>query len=124
MTLKSIISQQITKTIVITIEQSRACAIVVDTTPDITSCEQVSICVRIVHVNRTISEHLLAIQKANSTTAENIFDLLLSTLQCKDVSFNKLVAQAYDRASNKSGCYSGLKALVHRRINSNFISFL
>ena len=49
--LVSIISQQITKTIVIAIEQYRAWAIIVDTTPDVTSCEQVSICVRIVHIN-------------------------------------------------------------------------
>ena len=60
--LVSIISQQITKTIVIAIEQCRAWAIIVDTTPDVTSCEQVSICVRIVHINGTVSEHLLAIQ--------------------------------------------------------------
>ena len=119
--LVSIISQQITKTIVIAIEECRAWAIIVDTTPDVTSCEQVSICVRIVHINGTVSEHLLAIQKANSTTAENIFDVLFSTLQSKDVSFNKLVAQAYDGASNMSGCYNGLQALVHRRINSNVI---
>ena len=114
--LVSIISQQITKTIVIAIEQCRAWAIIVDTTPDVTSCEQVSICVRIVHINGTVSEHLLAIQKANSTTAENVFDLLFSTLQSKGASFNKLVAQAYDGASNMSGCYNGLQAVVHRRI--------
>ena len=82
--LVSIISQQINKTIVIAIEQCRAWAIIVDTTPDVTSCEQVSIC------NRTVSEHLLAIQKANSTTAENTFDLLISTLQSKDLSINWL----------------------------------
>ena len=46
-----------------------------------------------------------------------------STLQSKDVSFNKLVEQAYDGASNTSGCYNGLQALVHKRINSNAIMY-
>ena len=109
--LVSIISQQITKSIVIAIEQCRAWAIIVDTTSDVTSCEQVSICVRIVHINGTVSEHLLAIQNANSTTAENVFDLLFSTLQSKGASFNKLVAQAYDGASNMSGCFNGLQVV-------------
>ena len=65
---------QITKTIVIAIEQCRAWAIIVPVA-------------RIVHINGTVSEHLLAIQNANNTTAENIFDLLFCTLQSKDVSF-------------------------------------
>ena len=103
------------KTIVITIEQCRAWAIIVDTTPDVTSCEQVSICVKIVHVNGTVSEHLLAIQNANSTMAENVFDLLFSTLQSKDLSINWL----HKHTSN----LQRLQALVHRRINSNVICY-
>lgn len=101
------------------IEQSRAWALIVDTTPDIAHHEQISICVRIVHIDGSASEHLLALQRATGNTAEDIFGIIVSTFQEKNVSFKKLVAQTYDGASNMSGCYNGLQALVQQRINCN-----
>eukprot|EP00731_Ephydatia_muelleri_P019042 Em0011g1082a len=74
-----------------------------DTTPDTSHHEQVSICVRIVNLNGHVSEHLLACQRAPGTNAEDLYGVIMSVLQFRDVSFDRLIAQAYDGASNMSG---------------------
>ena len=61
-------------------------------------------------------------QRAMETTAEeDLFTVIHTTLQSKDLSFKKLVAQTYDGASNMSGCYNGLQALIQQRINPNIL---
>ena len=116
-----VISNLITDQIVQAITECIAWALIADTTPDIVHHEQVSICVRIVHRNGCITENLLACKKASGTTAENLYDLISTTLKSKDVSFHKFIAQAYDGASNMSGCYKGLQALIQKRINSSVV---
>ncbi|KAL5502010.1 hypothetical protein EMCRGX_G008703 [Ephydatia muelleri] len=118
----SIINEHITCTIVKAIHNCRAWSLMADTTPDISHHEQVSICVRIVHLNGHVSEHLLACQRAHAgTTAEDLYGVIMSVLKLRDVSFDKLIAQAYDGASNMSGCYNGLQSLIQTRINPNIL---
>ena len=116
-----VISNLITDHIVKAITECVAWALIADTTPDIVHHEQVSKCVRIVHRNGCITENLLACKKAPGTTAENLYDLITTTLKSKDISFHKLIAQAYDGASNMSGCYNGLRALIQQRINTSIV---
>ena len=78
----SIIDEHITCTIVKAIEKSRDWSLMADTTPDIS-----------IHL---ISEHLLACQRAPGTTAEDLYAVMMSVLQFRDVSFDKLIAQTYD----------------------------
>ena len=78
--------------------------------------EQVSICVRIVNLNGHVSEHCLACQRAPGSSAEDLYRDIMSVLQFRDVSFDRLIAQAYDGASNMSGCYNGLQSLFQTRI--------
>ena len=115
------ISQLVTDDIVKAIADSAAWALIADTTSDVAHHEQISIFVRIVCTNRNISEHLLACQRAMSTTAEDLFGVIFSTLQSKNVSFEKLIAQSYDGASNMSGCYGGLQALIKDQIDPNIL---
>ena len=117
----SIINEHITCTFVKAIHNCRAWSLMADTTPDISHHEQVSICVRIVHLNGHVSEHLLACQRAPGTTAEDLYGVIMSVLKLRDVSFDKLIAQAYDGASNMSGCYNGLQSLIQTRINPNIL---
>ena len=97
------ISQLVTDKILKATEDSAAWALIADTTPDVAHNKQISICVRIVSTNGNISEHLLACRRAISTTAEDLFGVIFSTLQSMNVSFEKLIAQSYDGASNMSG---------------------
>ncbi|KAL5517959.1 hypothetical protein EMCRGX_G003613, partial [Ephydatia muelleri] len=66
-------------------------------------------------------EHLLACQRAPGTTAEDLYGVIMSVLKLRDVSFDKLIAQAYDGASNMSGCYNGLQSRIQTRINPNIL---
>ena len=76
--------------IVKAITECIAWALIADTTPDIVHHEQISICIRIVHRNGSITENLLACKKASGTTAENLYDLITTTLKSKDISFHNV----------------------------------
>ena len=95
--------------------------LIADITLEIVRHEQVSICVRIIHRNDSITEHLLACKKASGTTAENLYHSITTTLKSKNISFHKLIAQTYDGASNMSGCFNCLQALIQTRINTNIV---
>ena len=103
------------------VNDSLAWALMADTTPDVSRQEQLSICVRIVHIDGSNSEHMLNCVKANGTKAEELFKVIKDTLDSHDLSFKKLGGQTYDGASNMSGCYNGLQALIKREIGDKVV---
>ena len=111
----SIINEYITCTIITAIHICRAWSLMADNDRHF----EVSICVRIVNFNGHVSEHRLACQRAPGTTAEDLYGVVMSVLQFRDVSFDRLIAQAYDGAFYMSGCYNGLQSLIQTRINPN-----
>ena len=48
-----------------------------------------------------------------------IYNLISEKLISKSVSFDKLVAQTYDGASNMSGCYNGLQAIIKEKVGEH-----
>ena len=100
-------------------EKCRAWALIADTTPDISHHWQLSICARIVNRNDKCSEHLLSCKRAYGTKAMQLYNLISETLIAKGVSFDKLVAQTYDRTSNMSGCYNGLQAIIKEKVGDH-----
>ena len=116
-----IIGGQITSIIVQKIKECRAWSLIVDSTSDITHTEQLSICVRIVGKDGRASEHLLSCQKATSTTARALFEVIVKAFELKGVPFEKLVAQTYDGASNMKGCYNGLQAILKKKIGKHVL---
>ena len=48
-----------------------------------------------------------------------LYNVILETLVSKGVSFDKLVAHAYDGASNMSGCYNGLQAIIKEKVRKH-----
>ena len=101
------------------ISSCRAWALITDTTPDVSHYEQLSICTRIVNRNGKCSEHLLSCKRAYGTKAMELYNLISETLISKGVSFDKLVAQTYDGASNMSGCYNGLQAIIKEKVGEH-----
>ena len=65
------------------------------------------------------SEHLLSCQRATGTKADELYSAIMTTFELQGVTFEKLVAQTYDGASNMSGCYNGLQALVKRNVGNH-----
>ena len=48
-----------------------------------------------------------------------LYNLISETLISKGVSFDKLVAQTYEGASNMSGCYNGLQAIIKEKVGDH-----
>ena len=48
-----------------------------------------------------------------------LYKLISEMLISKSVSFDKLVAQTYDGASNMSGCYNGLQAIIKEKVGKH-----
>ena len=116
-----IIGDQITTVIVEKIQNCIAWSLIVDSTPDVAHKEQLSICVRIVSTDGLVTEHILACKEANSTTANGLFSVIVKAFEAKNVSFEKLVAQTYDGASNMSGCYNGLQAIIKQKVGKHIL---
>ena len=92
-----------------------------DSTPDIVHKEQLSICVRIVASDGSVTEHLLGCKNTVSTTAKSLLEIILKAFESKVVAFQKLVAQTYDGESNMSGCYNGLQEIIKERIGKHIL---
>ena len=117
----SVIGSETSAEIIRRIKNCRAWSLIADTTPDVTHKEQLSICVRIVDEFGDCSEHLLSCQRASGTSAVALYNVIAAALECYGVTFEKLVAQAYDGASNMSGCYNSLQAIIKEKIGSHVI---
>ena len=111
-----IITEAIKEKLCDDIRHCMAWSLIADTTPDVSRKEQLSICVRIVHNDGRCTEHILSCVHALGTKAVNLFQLIKMTLQSCNITYEKLVGQAYDGASNMSGCYNGLQALIEQEV--------
>jgi hypothetical protein len=116
-----VIGKAITSEIVKRINQCKAWALIADTTPDVSHHEQLSICVRIVDRVGYCSEHLLCCKRAPGTTAQELYDTIVDALKSQGVTFDKVVAQTYDGASNMSGCYNRLQAIMRDEMGSHVV---
>ena len=108
------------------IRECRAWALIADTTPHVTKHEQLSVRVRIVSKDGKISEHLLFCTRASATTAQVFYNAISSGIEAKGVTFENVVVQTYDGASNMSGEYHGAASTrqgAHRRAR-NFYTLL
>eukprot|EP00794_Sanderia_malayensis_P013730 gene13730-15162_t len=120
-TVINIIGEEIVSEIVKMIRDCRAWALIADTTPDVSKHEQLSICIRVVTRAGQCSENLLFCKRASGTTALEIYNCIAAALASKEISFGKLVAQTYDGASNMSGCYNGLQAIIKEKVGDHVV---
>ena len=116
-----VIGKEITSELVKRIHECKAWALIADTTPDVSHHEQLSICVRIVDRVGYCSEHLFCCKRAPGATAQQLYDTIVDAFKSRGVTFDKIVAQTYDEASNMSGCYNGLQAIFRDEIGSHIV---
>ena len=94
------IGKEITSELVKRIYDCKAWALIANTTPDVSHHEQLSICVSIVDRIGYCSEHLFCCKRAPGATAQQLYDTIVDAFKSRGVTFDKLVAQTYDGASN------------------------
>ncbi|XP_052771149.1 zinc finger MYM-type protein 1-like [Mya arenaria] len=90
-------------------------AIIVDEATDKSTKEQLSLCVRFVDNKGTVREEFLGFLQCASVKGIELCANSLSFFQEADLDVLKVRAQCYDGASNMSGKYRGVQALVRER---------
>lgn len=103
------------KQLVSKINRAEAFTVLADETTDISTIEQVSICVRYISENKNIHEDFLQFVPADSLTGESLSNVILNSLESFGIDLNHLVGQGYDGAANMSGKFNGVQAFVRKR---------
>lgn len=91
-------------------------SILCDETTDISTVEQLTLCVRYVDVlNCVIREDFLGFIKMESTTGIVIMTAIQIKLENIGLTFENLRGQGYDGGSNMSGVNNGVKSLILKK---------
>lgn len=103
----------ITRQIVAKIHGSRFFSILADETTDVSTMEQVTICVRYFDPDtQNLHEDFLKFVPTSSTTGQNLALLIMQCLRDFNLDCTYLVGQGYDGAANMSGAFNGVQALI------------
>jgi hypothetical protein len=92
--------------------QGRCFSIMCDEVSDRSNNELLSVVVRYVLDSRVVNEALIALIKVKSTTGANLCDVIVKCLLDTHFDMHFIIAQCYDGASNMSGHYNGVQALL------------
>lgn len=87
-------------------------SVMADETTDVSSTEQMSICIRFVNEELEVCEEFLGFVKLTKMDAQSIFNVLIPTLERWGLDLTTLVGQGYDGASVMSGNKNGLHKKV------------
>lgn len=98
------------------IAMSRYFSVSVDSTPDITHTDQLTIILRYVHMmDHQPVERFLTFINISSHTGQSLADTLLQYLLDQDINFENCRGQTYDNASNMSGKYTGMQRILKNK---------
>lgn len=96
------------------VKQSQMFCIIIDTTTDLSSLEQVAFVLRYVYMGK-IKERLIALETAEDSSDKGIFDVFQKIMQQYNINWKEyLYAQSYDGAASMQGQYKGLKTLIQK----------
>jgi hypothetical protein len=112
--LLSLMHNDLLRQILKQVKQSPYFGVIVDETTDISTTEQVSICLRYLTEDMKPAEVFVGLYEVSSTTGENLCDVLLDVLKRLDLPLARLRSQCYDGASNMSGGFHGLQSRVKK----------
>ena len=107
-----IISSETLRTIVRHIQSAKYFSIILDCTPDFSHKEQMSVIVRIVHLQLQpdIKEYFLGYIDVEETTGFSLSNVILEKLKELGIPFENCRGQAYDNGANMKGKKQGVQA--------------
>lgn len=105
-------SSHVMKTILDELKNAKYFAFSVDSTPDITHVDQLTMTVRYVSANGVPVERFLKFVPISSHTGESLYNVIKTTFEELEIPLADCIGQTYDNASNMSGIYSGVQARV------------
>lgn len=110
-----IMGNKVLKVIVKDIQEAKYFSLSVDSTPDISHIDQLTVVLRYVGVSDgEVVERFLAFIPIASHTGEALATTILIFLNKCGIEIKNLRGQSYDNAANMSGCYNGLQAHIAR----------
>lgn len=110
-----LMADQVRTTIVSELKEAKYFSVSVDSTPDLSHVDQLTVIVRYLLHGKAV-ERFLSFLQLESHTAENLASNLLTYFETQKIDFMDCRGQSYDNASNMSGRYSGMQARL-RAIN-------
>lgn len=111
-----ILGNKVLKYIVNEIIEAKYFSISVDSTPDISHTDQLTVVLRYVTSNGEVAERFLKFLLIQNHKGEELATEILNFLSQHNIDVRNLRGQSYDNASNMSGRYNGLQAHI-KKIN-------
>lgn len=111
-----LMSKKVLDEILAEIKKAKYFGIIVDSTPDITHTDQLSLVLRYVDLQGNPIERFLKFIPIHGHSSQHLQEVVVNTLQDLGIDLKYCRGQSYDNASNMSGRYSGLQA----RLKKNF----
>ncbi|XP_050523340.1 zinc finger MYM-type protein 1-like [Daktulosphaira vitifoliae] len=107
-----IMAEKVLSTIIQEINDAHYFSISVDSTPDISHIDQLSLCIRYVNSDGSPVERFICFLDHIGHKAENIAEAVFTILKTYKLNIANLRGQSYDNASNMAGAYSGLQTRI------------
>ncbi len=105
-------SKSVLLQIILEVLEARYFALIVDSTPDISHVDQLSIVIRFVTHCGVPTERFLGFVPISSHTAASMDDVVSSFFAAIGIDLRDCRGQSYDNAANMSGIYNGLQAKI------------
>lgn len=114
----NLLAKEVKNLITAELQTAKYFSIIVDSTPDISHVDQLTVIIRYVLPNGLPVERFLGFVPIFSHTAENLSTVLQTKLEDLEIIINYCRGQSYDNASNMSGKYNGLQARITEKSKS------
>uniref|UniRef100_G3N552 TTF-type domain-containing protein n=1 Tax=Gasterosteus aculeatus aculeatus TaxID=481459 RepID=G3N552_GASAC len=110
----ALIGNKILKEIVRRVHRAKYYSVIMDCTPDVSHKEQLSIVLRIVNCEPSVSiaEHFFGFLDVEDTTGKGLTKVLLDQLQKHSLSLSDCSGQSYDNGSNMMGHKQGVQTRI------------
>ncbi|XP_014492284.1 52 kDa repressor of the inhibitor of the protein kinase-like [Vigna radiata var. radiata] len=107
-----ILASKVTELVLSEIHIAKYFSIIVDSTPDLTHVDQLSLIIRYVQSDGTPIERFIKFIPNVGHKAELIKDAVVELIEELKINMNNCRGQSYDNAANMSGPYNGLQAKI------------
>ena len=116
----AICGRQLQQVIVSECNSANCFSVIADETTDVSTTEQISLCVRYVGVDSDeemcVKESFLGFAEASSTTGEELATTIMTKLREYGIVTQAMRGQGYDGAANMAGKFSGVRTRIQTEI--------